>query len=66
MDCKYTIKEEEYGILISSPPSKEFSERLRAEIPIEEMEWRNDKKSWWISDAFAFEAEVIAREVFDE
>lgn len=64
-NIKYEIKESEYGILLSAPPDKNFIDRLKNEIPVEEREWRNDIKAWWISDSFAFEAEAIAKEIFE-
>ena len=55
----------DYGMLLSTPYSKGFTDRLKEEIPDGEIGWRGSKKAWWISDAYLHEAKAIVFEYFE-
>ena len=52
-------------MLLSTPYSKGFTDRLKEEIPDGEIGWRGSKKAWWISDAYLHEAKAIVFEYFE-
>ena len=51
-------------MLLSTPYSKGFTDRLKEVIPEEEIGWRGARKAWWISDAYLHEAKAVVFEYF--
>lgn len=49
-----------------TPPSREFSDQLKATVPDKCRRWDLEKKAWWVSDEWIDEVHKICREMFGD
>ena len=55
-----------YGMLLDCPYNSEFIEDMKREVPSDERKWDNDKKMWWISDAYLDEVDALLFNYFED
>lgn len=57
-----------YGMFLDLPyheKNKEFLADMKRDVPAEERKWNNDKKMWWISDAYLDEVDQLLFHYFE-
>lgn len=54
-----------YGMYLHAPYNRDFTNAMKDLVPPDERKWENDKKAWWISDAWVDDVDILLKDYYE-